>query len=81
MFGITYILYALAAYFCWWAITRIGLGAAWVYAEKGVWTVKHYAVFIIGLCPFVLEICSTILIIMAAAFGIEPKRRNFYDGK
>lgn len=74
--GLTWLLYIFIAYATWYVITRLAFGTAWVYARKGTWDIRHYLMFFVGLAPFALELCSTILIIFAAAFGFDPHKKD-----
>ena len=72
--GITWLLYLVAAYAIWYCISRLALATAWMYAKSGTWSIRHYLLATIGLCPLALEVCSTVLVIFAAAFGITTEQ-------
>jgi hypothetical protein len=73
---ITTILYVVAFYTGWWAISRGALIAAWLYSKPGKFTARHYALTAIGFFPFLFELIASILVIFSVAFGIDPRREK-----
>jgi hypothetical protein len=70
------ILYAVLAYIVWWGLSRAAMLSSWLYSKPGSLRVRHYVFIALSVIPFVMEIISTILIIFAIAFGINPTYPN-----
>jgi hypothetical protein len=76
MIGLTWLIYVAIAYITWFCVSRLAVLGAWLYSKPQTLTARHYTVLVLALLPIGFEVISSVLVIFAIAFGIDPHDRK-----